>query len=120
MISVLEECYLATQKPKIAPQQPDISTPIPSVSKSDTADLSSPALLLRIHHRITETIKTEPEQSVYLGILRYEPVVVEDLMEWLKERGIDVPEIAVRGWCDKEGVCSVARESLTGGRRARY
>lgn len=41
-------------------------------------------------------------------------------MEWLKERGIDVPEIAVRGWCDKEGVCSVARESLTGGRRARY
>jgi len=120
MIAILEECYLATQKPKPVPQNTDISTPTHCILSLDTTDLSSPALLLRIHNRITETIKMDQEQSVYLGILRYEPVVVEDLMEWLKERGINVPEIAVRGWCDKEGVCSVARESLTGGRRARY
>lgn len=73
-----------------------------------------------MHGRITQTIKSDPDQSVYMGILRYEPVVVEDLMEWLGGRELSVPDLVVKGWCDKEGVCCVNRESLMGGRRARY
>ena len=57
---------------------------------------------------------------MYCGILRYEPIVVEDLVNWLEERGVSVPELVVRGWCDKEGVCCVASDSLNVGRRARY
>lgn len=57
---------------------------------------------------------------MYYRILRYEPVVLEDLVDWLKEREVSVPELVVRGWCDKEGVCCVARDSLNGGRRARH
>jgi hypothetical protein len=83
-------------------------------------DISSPALLLRLHKRITQVIKSDADQSVYSGILRYEPVVVDDLVEWLTERDVAVPELVVRGWCDKEGVCCVARESLRNGRRSRY
>ena len=41
-------------------------------------------------------------------------------MEWLGERELNVPDLVVKGWCDKEGVCCVNRESLMGGRRARY
>jgi hypothetical protein len=121
MISVLEECWLALQNPKPPnPQLTAISTPLPSTTATDSIDISSPALLLRVHGRITQTLKTDPDQSVYMGILRYEPVVVEDLMEWLAGRDLNVPDLVVKGWCDKEGVCCVARESLMGGRRARY
>jgi hypothetical protein len=84
------------------------------------SDISSPALLLRLHHRITQTIKSDHDQSVYSGILRYEPVVIEDLIDWLSKRDMALPELVLRGWCDKQGVCCVARDSLSGGRRAKY
>jgi hypothetical protein len=119
MISLLEECWTASQAPPIPPSSPshaDPSTP----SSTILPDLSSPALIRRLHARISQTIKSDADQSVYLGILRYEPLVVEDLVEWLTERDLEVPELAVRGWCDKESVCCVGRDSLGGGRRARY
>jgi hypothetical protein len=118
MISLLEECWQASQQPP--PTLPstiqDPNTPVSIIAP----DISSPALLLRIHTRISQLLKSDVDQSVYSGILRYEPVVVEDLVEWLAEREIEVPELVVRGWCDKEGVCCVGRENLRGGRRARY
>jgi hypothetical protein len=107
MISLLEECWKASQ------QQPT------TTKACITEDISSPALLVRLQTRITQTIKFDDDQSMYCGILRYEPVVVEELVDWLKERGISVPELVVRGWCDKEGVCCVARDGLNGGRRPR-
>ena len=106
MISLLEECWKASQQP---------TTPRTCI----TEDISSPALLLRLQTRISQTIKSDDDQSMYYRILRYEPVVLEDLVDWLKERDVSVPELVVRGWCDKEGVCCVARDSLNGGRRAR-
>ncbi len=109
MICLLEECWKASQRP---------TTPKTLIPSSD--DISSPALLLRLQTRITEIITSDDDQSVYCGILRYEPVVVEDLVDWIKERGVSVPELVVRGWCDKEGVCCVARDSPSGGRTARY
>ena len=107
MISLLEECWKASQQP---------ATPKTCVIE----DISSPALLLRLQNRITQTIKSDDDQSIYCGILRYEPVVVEDLLDWLKERGVSAPELVVRGWCDKEGVCCIATDSLNSRRRARY
>ena len=123
MITILEECWHATHKPKPPPSQLTqltLSTPKSSAVVPDLTDISSPALLQRVHGRITQTIKTDVDQSVYMGILRYEPVVVEDLMEWLGERELSVPDLVVKVWCDKESVCCVTRESLMGGRRARY
>ena len=129
MISLLKECWEATQQPppeapRPAPSQlvETIDNPIDPATPAPTIlpDVSSPALLLRLHKRITQTIKSDIDQTVYSGILRYEPAVVEDLVEWLTEREVAVPELVVRGWCDKEGVCCVARESLRNGRRSRY
>lgn len=122
MIKLLEECWKATNQksPPPSPQRPNadlISTPL---GGDNLPDVSSPALLLRLHSRISNTIQTDADQSMYLGILRYEPLVVEDLMEWLEERELAIPELVIRGWCDKEGVCCVSRESLNGGKRARY
>jgi hypothetical protein len=106
MIALLHQCHTAA-----------VATPAPS--KSPVQDLSSPALVARLHARITETIKTD-EVGWYARILRYEPVVVEELVEWFEGRGMEIGEVVLRGWCDKEGVCCVGRESLGGGRRARY
>jgi Slx4 endonuclease len=116
MISILEDCWKATQQPV----KQHLLPPETPVSSSLPIDLSSPAILRRVQARIFQTIKTDPDQGVYCGILRYEPVVIEELVAWLKERGVDIPELVVRGWCDKEGICCVGADSLKGGRRARY
>jgi len=104
IISLLQQCHLAS-----------LNAPAPTT----TQDVSSAALAARVHARITETIKREGGE-VYARILRYEPVVVEEMVEWFAGRGLEIGEGVVRGWCDGEGVCCVARESLGGGRRARY
>jgi hypothetical protein len=116
MISILEDCWKATQQPVKQLHLPP-ETPVPP---SVPIDLSSPAILRRVQARIFQTIKADPDQGVCCGILRYEPVVIEELVVWLKDRGVDVPELVVRGWCDKEGICCVGAESLRTGRRARY
>ena len=121
MIKLLEECWKAANRPPRpppeAPSQGDTGTPAPTDWIHDT---SSPALRQRLYTRISKTIKSDADQSVYLGILRYEPLVIEDLMEWLERREMAVPDMVVRAWCDKEGVCCVTRESLAGGKRPRY
>jgi len=116
MIALLEECWKATQKlakPHLAPPETPVGSSLP-------ADVSSAAILRRLQARISQTVKDDADQSFYCGILRYEPVIIEDLVLWLKERGVDVPELVVREWCDKEGVCCVGKDGLQGRRRARY
>jgi len=107
MIALLEQCWKA--------QHRDPSPP----TSHESIDLSSPAVLLRLHSRITQVIKSDGDRSVYSGILRYEPVVLEDLMEWLGKRDASLPEF-VQGWCDKAGICCVSRETQIGGRWRRH
>jgi hypothetical protein len=122
MIALLEECWKARQE-KPNPTLSDATAAIVdagSPTSTILSDVSSEALLLRLHKRISQMIKSDVDQSVYLGILRYEPLVVEDLVDWLLERDVEVPEHIVRRWCDKEGICCIGRESLGGRLRARY
>ena len=121
MISLLEECWRATQQPTTQKLTQDIdsTTDTPTQKMSQGPEVSSPALLLRLHKRITQVIKSDIDQSVYLGILRYEPVVIEELVEWLERRDVVVPGLVIKGWCDKEGVCCIGRDSLAGGRKIR-
>jgi len=119
MISLLQDCWKATEQSIVEhPQTDRVETDRPS--ESSGLDISSPALLLRVHDRITHTIKSDNDQSMYSSILRYEPMIIEDLVDWLAERHVSLPELVVRAWCDREGVCCVGRESLSGGRRPRY
>jgi hypothetical protein len=120
MIKLLEECWRAANKRPPTQQESAIQEDIESPVDDVRPDVSSPALLSRLHTRISQTIKSDPDQNVYLGILRYEPLVIEDLMDWLEEREITVSDTVIRGWCDKEGICCITRESLVGGKRARY
>jgi len=131
MITLLEQCWKATQTQfsaletltsKIAPQTPAQASSTAANNQYEGLPESpdSPAILQRLHTRISKTIKFDHDQSVHLGILRYEPVVIEDLVEWLMKRDMCVLEVVVRSWCDKEGVCCIWRENLVGGSRVRY
>jgi hypothetical protein len=115
MVKLLEDCWTAVNKP---PQPPPESQHVNDIDA--LPDTSSPAILQRLHSRISQIIKSDSDQSVYLGILRYEPLVIEDLMEWLGSREMSVSDLVVREYCDKESVCCVTRESLAGGKRPRY
>ena len=67
-----------------------------------------------------EVIKTDPDQSSYLRILRYEPLVIEDVAEWLAARDVPLAEMTLKPFFDEQSICCVSRESLVKGSRSRY
>ena len=85
--------------------------------------------------------------SWYEKMLMYDPIVIEDLTDFLVEKGVTVPVSAdsvkekttskakakdaepmfrtlepwmVQRWCEDHSICCLWRASLVGGTRARY
>ncbi|KAL8934577.1 MAG: hypothetical protein Q9216_005839 [Gyalolechia sp. 2 TL-2023] len=63
----------------------------------------------------------------YEKILLYDPIVLEDLADWLNRKGLGavgctelVSPMMVKQWCESQSVCSLWKENLRGGKRARY
>jgi Slx4 endonuclease len=113
MVSVLIDCWRAKQEHAKSSANVD-EAHIPS-----TSQLSSEQILRKLYARISNIIKNDKDKSVYLGIIRYEPLIIEDLMTWLADRELALPEREIKTYCDKEGICCVTREALTFGRRVR-
>ncbi|KAL8871590.1 MAG: hypothetical protein Q9174_002614 [Haloplaca sp. 1 TL-2023] len=65
--------------------------------------------------------------SWYEKILLYDPIIIEDLTDWLNEKGLSsvdcektISPLAVKQWCESKSICCLWRENLRGGTRARY
>ncbi|KAI4253241.1 MAG: hypothetical protein LQ352_003799 [Teloschistes flavicans] len=82
---------------------------------------------------ITKAVKrTEPTHDAqnltwYEKILLYDPIVLEDLADWLNKEGLArvqcvtmVTPLMVKQWCESQSICCLWKESLRGGTRARY
>ncbi|KAL8952809.1 MAG: hypothetical protein Q9222_001313 [Ikaeria aurantiellina] len=82
---------------------------------------------------IAKAVKTYPPThdvdnlTWYEKILLYDPIVFEDLAEWLNQTGLPrvgydhgVSPLMVKSWCESQSVCCLWRENLRGGTRARY
>ncbi|GAO52134.1 hypothetical protein G7K_6220-t1 [Saitoella complicata NRRL Y-17804] len=90
--------------------------PIPNEASGNASPMSEAAILARLYTSITTSIKASPTQ--WSKILRYEPILLEDLTLWLSsEEGgkIEVSEEVLKGWCDKHGICCFS-EVLAGWR----
>ncbi|KAL8907792.1 MAG: hypothetical protein Q9207_001195 [Kuettlingeria erythrocarpa] len=82
---------------------------------------------------ITKAIKSYPPThdarslTWYERMLIYDPIVLEDLADWLNREGLGLvgyedritPRLA-KQWCDSQSICCVWRESLKGGTRVRH
>ncbi|KAL8713337.1 MAG: hypothetical protein Q9220_002536 [cf. Caloplaca sp. 1 TL-2023] len=82
---------------------------------------------------IAKAIKTYPTThdsknlTWYEKILLYDPIVLEDLAQWLNQTGLpgvgydnEVSPSMVKSWCESQSVCCMWKENLRGGTRARY
>ncbi|BFZ64764.1 5'-flap endonuclease [Saitoella coloradoensis] len=90
--------------------------PITNEASGNASPMSEAAILARLYTSITTSIKASPTQ--WSQILRYEPILLEDLTLWLSsEEGgkIEVSEEVLKGWCDKHGICCFS-EVLAGWR----
>lgn len=82
---------------------------------------------------ITRAIKSYPPThdvknlTWYEKMLIYDPVVLEDLADWLNKEGLGLvgcedsitPGLA-KEWCESQSICCVWRENLKGGTRVRH
>ncbi|KAL8763903.1 MAG: hypothetical protein Q9184_000346 [Pyrenodesmia sp. 2 TL-2023] len=82
---------------------------------------------------ITKAIKSYPPThdarnlTWYEKMLIYDPVVLEDLANWLNNEGLGLvgcqdsisPALA-KEWCESQSICCVWRENLKGGTRVRH
>ncbi|KAL8785177.1 MAG: hypothetical protein Q9213_003524 [Squamulea squamosa] len=99
-----------------------------AVSRTKTTHDIAPLLAT-----ITKAVMTYPPThdihnlTPYEKMLLYDPIVLEDLAEWLNDKGLRrvgyeemVNPITAKMWCESQSVCCLWRENLRGGTRARY
>ncbi|KIW09199.1 uncharacterized protein PV09_00127 [Verruconis gallopava] len=95
-----------------------------------------PQVRAKLFPEITAVIKSAPptgnikKPSWHEKMLLYDPIVLEDLTEWLNGQGLRVEgkdgelvEIScwmVQSWCEMNSVCCLWREGLRGGVRVKY
>lgn len=63
----------------------------------------------------------------YEKMLLYDPIVLEDLADWLNREGLgrvsctsEVSPVIVKQWCESQSVCCLWKENQRGGQRARH
>lgn len=84
------------------------------------AALKTTQLHLRISEAVRESGRIKSEFSFHHAILMYDPIVLEDLTQWLNMHmkvEVDVEDVKI--WCEANGVCCVRSESLRGKQRKR-
>lgn len=109
-------------------QQPDqlVSTSSRSMKLSGS---ELKALFATIAKAIKRTEPTHDAQNLtwYEKILLYDPIVLEDLADWLNKEGLAnvqcitmVTPLLVKQWCESQSICCLWKENLRGGTRARH
>lgn len=134
----------------VAPAEANSNThpipPAPLPHGRTTANASGPAALTTslpgtaathdtqaLFATITKAIKSYPPThdasrlTWYEKMLIYDPIVLEDLADWLNREGLVLvgyedsitPGLA-KQWCESQSICCVWRQSLKGGTRVRH
>lgn len=70
---------------------------------------------------LTQLLRSESGKSWWTRILSYEPIVLEDFVDWIKvDHGISAEVDTVRDYMDTQGVCCVKKVTRTGKDRKRF
>ncbi|KAL9593510.1 MAG: hypothetical protein Q9219_007515 [cf. Caloplaca sp. 3 TL-2023] len=126
-VSQTSAIYLPLQPTLSKPSQQTAPTSICLPVKNASGDLKD--LLPMITKAITSYPPTHDPKDLswYEKILLYDPVVLEDLADWLNATGLGlvdcgekVSPATVKQWCESQSVCCLWKENLRGGKRARY
>lgn len=92
-----------------------------------------PEYIAHMHQKIGEAVVAAPPSHDLKAptwrekMLMYDPIVIEDFTSWLNTEGLskigeddEVDTGQVKAWCESKSICCLWRESLWGGKRARY
>ncbi|KAI4249649.1 MAG: hypothetical protein L6R40_000438 [Gallowayella cf. fulva] len=104
--------------------------------KAKTQTQSHPAIdenLATLFPIITKAVRNFPPTNDLLNLtwyekmLLYDPIVLEDLADWLNTVGLSrvgcgdtVNPVVAKMWCESQSVCCLWRENLRGGTRSRH
>lgn len=98
-----------------------------SMRTKSTQDITP--LLVAITDAVMKCTPTHDARNLtpYEKMLLYDPIVLEDLAQWLNKEGLKrvgcdetVDVKTAKLWCESQSVCCLSRENLRGGARARY
>lgn len=92
------------------------------IASKEAARLASLQATKDLHSTLTRLLREDNEDhSWWQKILSYEPIVLEDLTDWLGEvHGIQADPDSVRDYFDRKGVCCVRRITRQGKGRRRF
>ncbi|KAL8722205.1 MAG: hypothetical protein Q9225_001250 [Loekoesia sp. 1 TL-2023] len=107
--------------------------PQPLTLVSSLPAIASPhdkeALFAAITEAITSYPPTHDAKNLtwYEKMLLYDPIIIEDLAVWLNKEGLGrvgcnekISPSMAKQWCESQSVCCLWKDSLKGGKRARY
>ncbi|KAK9367859.1 hypothetical protein V1509DRAFT_124596 [Lipomyces kononenkoae] len=99
-----------------------------ATSDDDTSEngggvMSTDAIKVATMNRISRHMhEAESARAWWMKMLTYEPIIVEDLVQYLEQEGILASSekhnlVVVKEWCDSVGVCMISRDSPARTRR---
>ena len=118
-----------------AKPRPHASSKAPDAGKSTRGKKKperTPEQTKQLYQKIAEAVKTSGRagdtSSFYFRILMYDPIILEELMAWLNNKGLEsvdvtdqeVSAVDVRAWCDGNGVCLANEMTQKGLERKRF
>jgi len=126
-----EETVSPKKRSRAASKGPGKAKKPSTTSRAKKKPARDPLELQRLYVKISEAVETAGKSSgtdsFYFKILMYDPVVLEDLTVWLNTVGLtsvgideEVSVCDTRSWCDRNGVCCLAKETQKGLERKRY
>jgi hypothetical protein len=126
-----EETVSPKKRSRAASKGPGKAKKPSTTSRAKKKPARDPLELQRLYVKISEAVETAGKSSgtdsFYFKILMYDPVVLEDLTVWLNTVGLtsvgideEVTVCDTRSWCDRNGVCCLAKETQKGLERKRY
>ncbi|KAL9025761.1 MAG: hypothetical protein Q9196_005475 [Gyalolechia fulgens] len=115
--------------PRRAPAKVSRPLALTGSSAAAAAARASTTLLPIITEAIIKNQPTHDANNLtwHEKMLLYDPIVVEDLADWLNREGLGhvgctevVSPVMVKQWCESQSVCCLWKDNLKGGKRARH
>lgn len=103
LIKIVESCLDAidsrSQSKKLGKE-----TPHDYLITSTKTVLEFDDIVTQTHRAISQVVKQAKDNSVWIKILTYSAIDVEEFQLWLKRKNLNVSLDLIKSWCDKYGV----------------
>ncbi|EPY53367.1 structure-specific endonuclease subunit [Schizosaccharomyces cryophilus OY26] len=103
LITTLKACEAACEKLKEQGSFKNVSNQV-AASFFPSSPSSYDDIVAKSHRAISKAVRDSKDKAIWLKILHYEPISLEEFSLWLRNSGLNLSSAIILSWCDTYGV----------------